>query len=38
MLGDKLSDADIRHRIDTAIDAFLHGFARRGRVDARDST
>jgi AcrR family transcriptional regulator len=31
MLGDKPSDADIRHRIDTAIDAFLHGFARRGR-------
>jgi AcrR family transcriptional regulator len=28
MLGDKPSDAEIRHRIDTAIDAFLHGFAR----------
>ncbi len=27
MLGDKPSDAEIRHRIDTAIDAFLHGFA-----------
>jgi len=28
MLGDKPSDDEIRHRIDTAIDAFLHGFAR----------
>jgi AcrR family transcriptional regulator len=27
MLGDKPSDDEIRHRIDTAIDAFLHGFA-----------
>jgi hypothetical protein len=29
MVGYKPSGADIRHRIDTAIDAFLHGFARR---------
>jgi AcrR family transcriptional regulator len=29
MVGDKPSDAAIRHRIDTAIDAFLRGFARR---------
>ena len=29
MLGDKPSDDEIRHRIDTAIDAFLHVFARR---------
>jgi TetR/AcrR family transcriptional regulator, mexJK operon transcriptional repressor len=29
MLGDKPSDDEIRHRIDTAIDAFLHGFARK---------
>jgi AcrR family transcriptional regulator len=28
MLGDKPSNDEIRHRIDTAIDAFLHGFAR----------
>jgi TetR/AcrR family transcriptional regulator, mexJK operon transcriptional repressor len=28
MMGDKASDDEIRHRIDTAIDAFLHGFAR----------
>jgi AcrR family transcriptional regulator len=28
MLGDKPSDDEIRHRIDMAIDAFLHGFAR----------
>ena len=28
MLGDKPGDDEIRHRIDTAIDAFLHGFAR----------
>jgi TetR/AcrR family transcriptional regulator, mexJK operon transcriptional repressor len=28
MLGDKPSDDEIRHRIDTVIDAFLHGFAR----------
>jgi AcrR family transcriptional regulator len=28
MMGDKPSDDEIRHRIDTAIDAFLHGFAR----------
>jgi AcrR family transcriptional regulator len=28
MLGDQPSDGEIRHRIDTAIDAFLHGFAR----------
>jgi TetR/AcrR family transcriptional regulator, mexJK operon transcriptional repressor len=28
MLGDKPSDDEIRHRIDTTIDAFLHGFAR----------
>ena len=27
MLGDKLSDDEIRHWIDTAIDAFLQGFA-----------
>jgi hypothetical protein len=29
MLGDKPSDDEIRHRIDTAIDAFLQGFARK---------
>jgi AcrR family transcriptional regulator len=29
MLGDKPSDDEIRHRIDTAIDAFLHGFGRK---------
>ena len=29
MLGDKPSDDEIRHRVDTAIDAFLHGFARK---------
>jgi AcrR family transcriptional regulator len=29
MLGDKPSDDEIRHRIDTVIDAFLHGFARK---------
>jgi AcrR family transcriptional regulator len=28
MLGDQPSDDEIRHRIDTAIDVFLHGFAR----------
>jgi TetR/AcrR family transcriptional regulator, mexJK operon transcriptional repressor len=28
MLGTKPSDDEIRHRIDAAIDAFLHGFAR----------
>jgi AcrR family transcriptional regulator len=28
MMGDKPSDAEIHRRIDTAIDAFLHGFAR----------
>ena len=28
MVGDKPSDDEIRHRIDMAIDAFLHGFAR----------
>ena len=28
MMGDRPSDDEIRHRIDTAIDAFLHGFAR----------
>ena len=26
MLGDKPSDDEIRHRVDTTIDAFLHGF------------
>jgi hypothetical protein len=29
MLGNKPSDEDIRHRIDIAIKAFLHGFARK---------
>jgi AcrR family transcriptional regulator len=29
MLGDKPSDDEIRHRIDTAIDAFLRGFGRK---------
>ena len=29
MLGDKPSGDEIRQRIDTAIDAFLHGFARK---------
>jgi AcrR family transcriptional regulator len=29
MLGDKPSDDEIRHRIDTAIDAFLHCFGRK---------
>jgi AcrR family transcriptional regulator len=29
MLGDKPSDKEIRSRIDTAIDVFLHGFARK---------
>src|SRR6202030_1595962 len=28
MLGNKPTDDEIRHRIDTAIDVFLHGFAR----------
>jgi AcrR family transcriptional regulator len=28
MLGDKPTDDEIRHRIDMAIDAFLHGFGR----------
>jgi AcrR family transcriptional regulator len=28
MIGDKPSDVEIHRRIDTAIDAFLHGFAR----------